>query len=1181
VSKYLSIFAVVYLLSLTSNDFAQGIVINEIMSSNSSYYFDEFGETPDWIELYNGSGENIDLSSYFLSDNKNLPNKWAFPAIDLPADSILLVNASGRDIKANTASWETVIDKGDSWSYLLGTTEPSSNWKDIEFLSIGWNLGFSGIGYGDDDDLTVITPQKSIYLRKEFEISDLENISAVLFNIDYDDGFVAYLNGQEIARANLGNSGEFVPFNQYTDEAREALLYRNLPLETFFIKDISSIIVSGVNVLSIQVHNFGENSSDLTAIPFLTIGYKSGGTKYIADQVRSFLPKIHTNFSISNGNESVYLFDSSGNIVDSVSAILLPNNTSYGRNLNDINSWSIFQNPTPGYPNSELGYAGQTDIPIISLPSGFYQTNVNLTISNQAEGIETYYTLDGSEPNSSSPIFNDQLLINKTSVLKLKSFKMGFLPSETVTDTYFINENSNLPIISLSTDPINLWDYYEGIYVLGPDAESAFPYFNANFWQDWRKEATFQLFDENKIYKVSSQDVEIKIFGGWSRGNDQKSLSIFGLNGEKTNYKLFKELDVKDFSSVVLRNSGNDWGSTMLRDGFMQTLANDLNIDNLAYEPAILFLNGEYWGIHNIREKINLNYISSHYSAAKQDIDLLELDGNIIDGTNESYLELKQFITNNNLASEANYEFVKQKLDIDSFIDYQLFQIYIANTDWPGNNSKFWRDRSINGKWRWILFDTDFGFGWDYGEDYNHNTLSFALQSNGPGWPNPPWATLFLRKLIANDSFRNNFINRYSDLSNSYITASKVKELLEKSSDEIRSEIPNHAKKWGQFSSSQWELNINKMKRFADLRIVYLNEYFKNQFSLSGIGKVEITLSEPNSGKVKINSIIPQTYPWKGDYFIGQEIKLIAQPNPGFIFNGWSGAVSSSQDTLLVDISAVQNIVANFQINSNHPQIVINEINYNSSSSFDTEDWIELFNNSDEIIDVSNWVLKDEVDTNIFVIKEGTVISPLDYLVLSRDTLSFRNYLSESVNLSGNFEFGLNNSGDLIRLFDNDGLLIDSLRYDDLSPWPIEADGSGSTLELINPELDNSINLNWKSSVGFGTPGGINSTFVTEIKEQNVLMPQTYSLSQNYPNPFNPTTIIKYSIPNSENGRGNLVNLKIFDLLGREIKVLVKGMQSPGNYEIGFNAADLTSGIYFYQLTAGDFKETKKMILLK
>ena len=344
---------------------------------------------------------------------------------------------------------------------------------------------------------------------------------------------------------------------------------------------------------------------------------------------------------------------------------------------------------------------------------------------------------------------------------------------------------------------------------------------------------------------------------------------------------------------------------------------------------------------------------------------LLELDGNIIDGTNESYLELRNFITNNSLASGANYEFVKQKLDIDSFIDYQLFQIYIANTDWPGNNSKFWRDRSVNGKWRWILFDTDFGFGWIYGGgSYNHNTLSFALEPNGPGWPNPPWSTLFLRKLIANKSFKDKFINRFSDLSNSFLSTDVVKSKLEMVANKIRDEIPNHINKWGQFSASQWESNINKMNIFADFRITYLNSYFENQFSLPGIGKMEIALGSPNSGRVKINGIVPQDYPWKGQYFIGQKIKISPKPNPGYIFSGWNGDVSSSQDTLLVDVSANQYIVANYQLSSDYPQIIINEINYNSSNSFDTEDWLELFNNSNEIIDLSNWSLKDEIDTN-------------------------------------------------------------------------------------------------------------------------------------------------------------------------------------------------------------------------
>ncbi|MCW8849003.1 MAG: lamin tail domain-containing protein, partial [Melioribacteraceae bacterium] len=474
-SRYLFVYILLFMVLLINNSIGQRILINEIMSSNSSFYYDEYGDTPDWIEIYNGSDETIDLSTYYLSDDKNIPNKWAFPVIQLEPDSILLVNASGRDIRTNTLSWETVIDIGDSWFYRLGNEEPNINWRELGFIPEGWNIGSSGIGYGDDDDFTVISPQNSIYLRKEFEIPDLEIITEALFNIDYDDGFVAYLNGQEIARANLGNPGEFVPYDKKSDESHEALLYRNLPLETYFIDHISTILVSGINVLAIQVHNFGNNSSDLSAIPFLTLGFSSSGNKYIAEEVKGFLPKIHTSFSISNGNESVFLFDNSGNIVDSVSSILLPNNTSYGRLLNDINTWSIFQSPTPGYPNSEEGYAGQVDTPNISLPSGFFQTNVNLSLINQEEGAKYYYTLDGSEPDISSALFINQLTLNETTVLRIKSFKDGFLPSKTITNTYFIDLKSDLPVISLATDPDNLWDFNEGIYVFGPNAESAFP----------------------------------------------------------------------------------------------------------------------------------------------------------------------------------------------------------------------------------------------------------------------------------------------------------------------------------------------------------------------------------------------------------------------------------------------------------------------------------------------------------------------------------------------------------------------------------------------------------------------------------------------------------------------------------------------------------------------------------
>jgi CotH kinase protein/Lamin Tail Domain/Secretion system C-terminal sorting domain/Chitobiase/beta-hexosaminidase C-terminal domain len=1158
---------------------SQNLVINELMSSNFSSHFDEFGSTPDWIEILNPTSQPIKLDGYSLSDDKSIPQKWTFPNISINQNGYLLVNASGRNIKTEVSSWETIIDEGDDWKYYLGTQEPSSEWKKIYFDDDSWNSGQSGIGYGDGDDATIIPPVNSVYLRKSFNITDVDNISNIMFNIDFDDGFIAFINDQEIARSNLGILGEFIPYNRFTENINEARLYKDELLDAFLISDISTILVNGENVISIQVHNANSNSSDLTAIPFLTVGYKeSSYQKYIAQEVESLFPELHANFKILNEGETIYLSNNLGELIDSVSINYLPNDISYGRSFANLNNWLLYDQPTPGKPNTTLGYLNQVKIPTLDLAAGFYENSIDIKLMKQNEGIKTYYTLNGSNPDTNSILFTNSFEINNTAVIKLKSFAPNSLPSQIRASTFLINENKYLPVVSISTDPKNLWDYYTGIYVLGPDAESNFPYFNANFWQNWERPSTFEFYDNKTQNKINTK-ATIKIFGAWSRGNEQKSISIFPTNGSNdnnfSNY-FSQELNVGDVKSIVLRNSGNDWNSTMLRDGFIQSLAIDLNIDKLAYQPAVLYLNGEYWGIHNIREKINLNYFDSHYDVVKNNIDLLESNGEIIDGDNVEYWNMINFLDNNNLKETANYEVIKNLIDIESFIDYNIIQIYSANTDWPGNNNKFWKEKNVNGKWRWILFDTDFGFGWISGEDYAHNTLSFALEPNGPEWPNPPWATYILRKLIENQSFNKEFINRFSDLFNTSLKAENVIKKLSQFEEQIKYEIPNHLEKWNQFTYSQWEDNIFIMEKFAALRIPYLSIFIQNQFDLDGRGTIKLNISDSNSGKIQINSIMPDSYPWQGDYFLGSHIKLIANSNPGFLFREWSGDFETIGDTLVIEVKDLIDITANFQPIVDHPQVIINEINYNSNSIYDTKDWIELYNNSDHSIALANWILKDERDDHIFDFPEDTYILAGNYLVVCRDTLNFSKYSNDNVKIIGDLSFGFANSGDLIRLFNDHVLLIDSVRYDDIEPWPAEADGSGNTLELINPKLDNSVPINWRSSTKFGSPGFQNTMFVTskmDIKEE---IPDKFSLSQNFPNPFNPITNISFTNPINQH-----VKLEVFNILGQNVKSIVSAELAPGKYLYHFDGSNLASGIYFYKLSSSSISITKKMIILK
>ena len=258
---------------------------------------------------------------------------------------------------------------------------------------------------------------------------------------------------------------------------------------------------------------------------------------------------------------------------------------------------------------------------------------------------------------------------------------------------------------------------------------------------------------------------------------------------------------------------------------------------------------------------------------------------------------------------------------------------------------------------------------------------------------------------------------------------------------------------------------------------------------------------------------------------------------------------------------------------------IINEINYNSSDSFNPDDWVEIYNPTDSIFNITNWIFKDEADDHSFIIPEGTVLNPGEFLVLCRDTISFKNYFPNVNSYIGDLGFGLSGGGELIRLYNNDGILIDSLTYDDDNPWPPEPDGEGPTLELINPFSDNGVYSNWTASLGNGTPGEQNSNYLGSINNNPIA--EDYRLYQNYPNPFNPMTKIMYYLP-----KKSKISLTVYDALGREIRSLDKGQKDYGYHTLEWDSKDnygnkVGAGIYLYQLLTEGYIKNNKMVLIK
>jgi CotH kinase protein/Lamin Tail Domain/Chitobiase/beta-hexosaminidase C-terminal domain/Secretion system C-terminal sorting domain len=1171
-----------FLLVIVFSGHSQGVLINEFMSANFTTIADEDGEYSDWLELFNQSASSIDLQGFYLSDDSTDLTKWTFPEITLTPSEHLLIFASGKNRTVYANHWETVFSWGDIWKYQLGTSEPPADWNTLAFNDISWSSGPSGFGYGDGDDSTVVAATNSLFLRKKFIINDLATVLQAQLHVDYDDAFVAYLNGVEIARANIGQPGIRPTYDEWASTPREALIYQGGLPEVFHIPAVQTLLQSGENVLAIQLHNYGITSSDLSLIPFFTLGMSlpPANPHGIHPLLQFSMPQLHTNFKIDAQGEPLILSDSGGNIIDRVFTSTLPADYSCGRQPDGNNQWFIFPEPTPGDSNNTTGYQGIAVDPDLDLPAGFYPTPIGVTITAGSGNSIIRYTLDGSIPQDTSEIYGGPIILDNTTVLRVRSFEPGLLPGNVITATYFINYSTTLPVMSLSTNPPNFWDWETGIYVMGPNADPNNPYFGANFWQDWERPIHIEFYEPGGNLGFQSY-AGVKIFGGWSRAFPQRSLALF-FRGEyglsRLIYPLFPNKDVDEFESVVLRNSGNDWNITHFRDVLMQSLVGKCDVDIQDYRPVVVFLNGEFWGVYNLREKISKYYLGSNHDINPNNIDILENDRTVIEGDAEHYQNMLDFIASHDLSDNSNYQYVCAQMDVENFIRYEISQIYYDNTDWPGNNIRYWRPRTEDGRWRWIIYDTDFGFCLYDPNGYSHNTLEFATDPNGPEWPNPPWSTFLLRSLLQNASFRNSFINYFADYLNSYFSSNSVSLEIARKQAVLWNEMSRQFSKWGG-SMANWQYNVQTMRNFASLRPAYLRVFIINKFGLYGTSQLTLQVSDTSAGWIKVNYIKPVSYPWTGIYFKGIPVRLTAVAKPGYQFAGWQGLYPADSISIRVLLPVDSTFRAIFEPdNSVSSPIVINEINYNSAADFDPEDWVELYNNTQLPVDLSGWTFKDTLDSHIFVFPTSTSLASGNYLVLCRDTAAFTALFPAVTNYLGNFNFGLDNKGDMVRLYNSDNLMIDSLLYDDELPWPLEPDGDGPTLSLKNPGLDNTLPENWAASGEHGTPGVINDVYIGIENDGAPQEVMTFKLYQNYPNPFNSGTVFRFQL-----AKPGQVKITIFDILGRQICEVIRQRFQAGTQQIFWQApADLSSGVYFYNLEVGtDFKKSGKMLLLK
>lgn len=613
---------------------------------------------------------------------------------------------------------------------------------------------------------------------------------------------------------------------------------------------------------------------------------------------------LHTNFKLDADGEKIILSTSSSALADSLTFPSQYVNISYGRVTDGAANRGYLSKVTPASANSYDNATEVLDDVIFSKEAGRYSGNQSITLSHPNSGVSIRYTVNGSEPTISSSLYSSGISITKTTTVKAKAFKTGMLPGSTRSKTYFINEHTfTLPVVSLSMNPNYFSDNTIGIYVAGtngiPGNCNNSP---VNWNQDWSRHAVFEYYIESGTKKFD-QSLDIRIGGACSRNQPQKSFAVKARDeyGNNTlDQPLFPSKEIYKYGSFFLNNSGNDFNVTMFRDAILQSLVvGQMDIDYMAYQPSVLYINGAYWGIQNLREKIDGDYIESNFNIDKEDVDLIETYENSIEGTNAAYLSYKDSLQRIDLNDPASFTFIDKHIDVQEYINYLVTEIYYANTDWPGNNIKFWRQRSTNGKFRWILWDLDFGFGLYPDRSYStHPTLYFATDPNsGVEWPNPDWSTLHIRLVLQNPIFKTRFIQTMLTAINTTFKPDRVIDVVDSFQQRISAEMPYHKQRWGG-SVSNWNNEVQRMRNFASERNPYMIEHTADFFGLTDKVRITVETHPPNASSFNFNGVTTDVV--NVTYFKGVPYDLKPAAKRGFAFKEWKITERESTPVLMI-----------------------------------------------------------------------------------------------------------------------------------------------------------------------------------------------------------------------------------------------------------------------------------------
>lgn len=740
------------------------IVIMEYMSSNIYYYPDEEGDFNDWVELYNFGNEAIDLSNLYLSDKAKNLMKWQFPGGSAILPGQRLVIQLSGKALPGHASF-SLSEKDD------GIFLSDSRGRIIDSAVV---LGLPRhVSYGRDEnnfDRWLFFPRPTPgWPNDTAGFTELAGISAVGWGGLYISQ-VSFSNWVDITNS----SGEVISTGGWRlMSSSESVRFEPLPNATIDPGETRRVDLSFVNISLL------------------------GQTLTLTDP-EDYISDVFTTGTLRNGITAGRT-----------------NAAGAGRVLFDENGAQ--------YSGYSLPVSASVDDLVVAAG-----TSVSLATRDPSGAI--FYTLDGSVPDDRSSRYSSPITITGNTTLRAVAIAPGRLPSAVLSRTYLTQSPHDLPIVALTSDPDGLFSHATGIYANGPGWAEPFPFVGANFWKRWTREVHFAFYEDGAL--CVEADAEFRVHGQYSRAEPQKSFAVFfrskyGIS--QLAYPLIPETGRSLYDSIVLRMTGQDWKHAKLRDAFVHnSVMGVTNVVVMGARPVVLYINGEYWGLYYIREKINEAYFATNEGIPKDEIDIIKHNRMELAGSNKEYLAMVDTLRNMRMNTEAGYAYADAHIDLDNWIDYWIVVTFFGNTD--TGNIKFYKQQGEGHKWRWILFDQDWAL---WPSTYRWNMIEEFIHPNGHG-VGRNFSTVVARALLSNDRIRNRFLDRYAELMHTVLSTERLHSILDSFIAAIESEIPRQVERFGGPSSvSSWRTNVNNIRNYISEKEGLIKRHLRTTFNLS------------------------------------------------------------------------------------------------------------------------------------------------------------------------------------------------------------------------------------------------------------------------------------------------------------------------------------------------------------